>query len=139
MRITIFVLWILTVCSFGLAQQTQDKTEIVQQRIEFISERFQSESIDLTNIIEHLNYFYEHPINLNETQGVELEDLGLLTTVQVTDLLRHRKLFGKLMTMYELQSLTFWDLETIELVRPFVRVDDKLDNIHITFKEALIS
>jgi hypothetical protein len=115
----------------------QDKTEIVQQRIEFISERFQSESIDLTNITEQLNYFYEHPINLNETEGVELEDLGLLTTIQISDLIRHRKLFGKLMTLYELQSLTFWDLETIELVRPFVRLDDKLDNLHVTFKEAL--
>ena len=115
----------------------QDKTEIIQQRIEFISERFQSESIDLTNIIEQLNYFYEHPINLNETEGVELEDLGLLTTIQISDLIRHRKLFGKLMTLYELQSLTFWDLETIELVRPFVRVDDKLDNLHVTFREAL--
>jgi len=120
-----------------LPSWAQVKTEIIQQRIEFISERFQSEAMDLTNIIEQLNYFYEHPINLNETEGIELEDLGLLTTIQISDLLRHRKLFGKLITIYELQSLTFWDLQTIELVQPFVRVDDKLDNIHVSFKEAL--
>jgi len=115
----------------------QDKTDIIQQRIEFISERYQSENIDLTTIIEQLNYFYQNPINLNETDGSELEDLGLLTTIQISDFLRHRKLFGKYITMYELQSLTFWDLETIQLVRPFVRIDDKLDNIHISFKEAI--
>lgn len=120
-----------------LPSWAQVKTEIIQQRIEFISERFQSEAMDLTNIIEQLNYFYEHPINLNETEGIELEDLGLLTTIQISDLLRHRKLFGKLITIYELQSLTFWDLQTIELVQPFIRVDDKLDNIHVSFKEAL--
>ena len=115
----------------------QDKSEIIQQRIEFISERFQSENIDLTNIIEQLDYYFEHPINLNFTDGVELEELGLLTTVQISDLVLHRKLFGKFISIYELQSLSYWDLETIQLVRPFVKVDDKLDNIHITFKEAL--
>jgi len=115
----------------------QDKSEIIQQRIEFISERFQSENIDLTNIIEQLDFYYEHPINLNYTDGVELEELGLLTTVQISDLVLHRKLFGKFISIYELQSLSYWDLETIQLVRPFIKVDDKLDNIHITFKEAL--
>ena len=115
----------------------QDKSEIIQQRIEFISELYQSENIDLTTFIEQLNYYYEHPINLNYTEGNELEEIGLLTSIQISDLLLHRKLFGKYITIYELQSLSYWDLETIELVRPFVKVDDKLDNIHITFKEAL--
>ena len=115
----------------------QDKSEIIQQRIEFISERFQSENIDLTNIIEQLDFYFEHPINLNYTDGVELEELGLLTTVQISDLVLHRKLFGKFISIYELQSLSYWDIETIQLVRPFVKVDDKLDNIHITLKEAL--
>ncbi len=115
----------------------QDKSEIIQQRIEFISERFQSENMDLTNIIEQLNFYYEHPINLNFTDGLELEDLGLLTSVQISDVVLHRKLFGKLISIYELQCLAYWDLETIELVRPFIKVDDKLDNLHITFKEAL--
>ena len=116
---------------------SQNKSEIIQQRIEFISERYQSENMDLTNIIEQLDYYFEHPINLNYTDGLELEDLGLLTALQIGDLILHRKLFGKFISIYELQSLTYWDLETILLVKPFVRVDDKLDNLHITFKEAI--
>ncbi|NBX38371.1 MAG: hypothetical protein EBR54_03030 [Flavobacteriia bacterium] len=135
MRSLVLTIGLVVFCVASLFGQ--DKTEIIQQRIEFISERYQSENIDLTNIIEQLNYFYQNPINLNDTDGSELEDLGLLTTIQISDLIRHRKLFGKFITLYELQSLTFWDLETIQLVRPFVRVDDKLDNIHISLKEAL--
>jgi hypothetical protein len=130
--IVIIFLLVWTFQSFA-----QDKSEIIQQRIEFISELYQSENIDLTTFIEQLNYYYEHPINLNYTEGNELEEIGLLTSIQISDLLLHRKLFGKYITIYELQSLSYWDLETIELVRPFVKVDDKLDNIHITFKEAL--
>jgi hypothetical protein len=115
----------------------QDKAEIIQQRIEFISEQLQSEEIDLTNIIEQLDYFYENKINLNATNGEDLEQLYLLSQVQINDLLLHRKAFGKYITIYELQSLKYWDLTTIQLVLPFVRVDNKLDNLHITFKEAM--
>lgn len=134
MKGIVLVLLIFVLASLGFAQE---KADIIQQRIEFISERFQSENMDLTNIIEQLDYYYEHPINLNYTDGLELEDLGLLTSIQISDLILHRKMFGKYISIYELQSLTYWDLETIQLVRPFVRVDDKLDNIHITFKEAI--
>ena len=115
----------------------QVKSEVVQQRIEFISEQLQSEELDLTNYIEQLNYFFDHPINLNETSGEDLDELGLLTSIQINDLLLHRKLFGKFISIYELQSLTYWDLATIQLLMPFIRIDDKLDNLHISLKEAL--
>jgi hypothetical protein len=115
----------------------QDRNEIIQQRIEFISEQFQSENLDLTNIIEQLNFYFDHPINLNATSGEELEELYLLTGVQINDLLLHRKAFGKFISIYELQSLSYWDLQVIQLILPFVRVDDRLDQLHITWKEAM--
>ena len=68
---------------------SQVKSEVVQQRIEFISEQLQSEDLDLTNYIEQLNYFFDHPINLNETSGEDLDELGLLTSIQINDLLLH--------------------------------------------------
>lgn len=116
---------------------SQDRGEIIQQRVEFISEQLQSENLDLTTVIEQLNYYFDHPINLNATNGEELEELNMLTGVQINDLLLHRKAFGKFISIYELQSLSYWDLQTIELVLPFVRVDDRLDQLHITWKEAL--
>jgi hypothetical protein len=115
----------------------QERSEIIQQRVEFISEQNESEEIDLTNIFEQLNYFFDNPINLNATDGEDLEALGLLTEIQITDLLLHRRQFGKFISIYELQSLQYWDLPTIQLVLPFVRVDDRLDQLHITFKEAI--
>lgn len=130
------VFLLLTFFHFGFSF-AQDKGEIIQQRIEFISEQLQSENLDLTNIIEQLNFYYDNPINLNTTQGQELEELNLLTDVQINDLLLHRKAFGNFISIYELQSLEYWDLNTIQLVRPFIRVDNRLDNLHITFKEAI--
>ncbi len=115
----------------------QERNEIIQQRIEFISEQLETENLDLTNLIEQLNNYFDDPININMTNGVDLEDLGLLTDVQVSDLLLHRKLHGKFISIYELQSLTYWDMETIYLLLPFITVDERLDNLHVSFKEAI--
>ena len=127
-------LLILIFFFMAFAVQSQDRNEIIQQRIEFISEQLQSEDIDLTNVIEALNFYYDNKLNLNSAVAEELEELNLLTAVQINDLILHRKRFGKFITIYELQSLRYWDLSTIQLVLPFVFVDDKLDNLHISLK-----
>lgn len=114
----------------------QDKDEIIQQRIEFISEQLEDESIDLTNVVEQLNFYYEHPLNLNSATPDQLRDLWILSDIQINDLQLHIKLFGKLISQYELQSLPYWDMATIRMVLPFVRVDDKLDQLHVGLKEA---
>lgn len=133
--------WFLGITSFffglfSLAQE-QEKNELIQQRIEFISEQLEDETPDLTNLFDQLYYYYDNPINLNNTAIDQLNDLGLLTDLQINDLFLHIKLFGKLITIYELQSLPYWDMNTIQMVLPFIRVDDRLDNLSVTLKEAL--
>jgi hypothetical protein len=123
--------------SIGSSLFSQERNEIIQQRVEFIAEQSESEELDLTNIFDQLNYFYDNPINLNNTNPDELRALGLLTEVQITDALLHVEQFGKFISIYELQSLKYWDLTTISLVLPFVKVDDRLENMHITFKDAI--
>lgn len=131
---SIFILIFICCCLTGYSQ---DKNAIVQQRIEFISEQLESEDIDLTDVIEILYYRLEHPVNLNSATKESLRELNLLTDVQINDLLLHRERFGKLISIYELQSLKYWDMETIVLVRPFIRVDDRLDQLHVSFREAI--
>jgi len=93
------LLLIIVFFCFGVLN-AQDKGEIIQQRIEFISEQLQSENLDLTNIIEQLNFYFDNPINLNATQGQELEELILLTEVQINDLILHRKAFGNFISIF---------------------------------------
>jgi hypothetical protein len=57
------IFW-LSVFLASFSVRSQEKSEIIQQRIEFISEQLESEDIDLTNVIEQLNYFFDHPMNL---------------------------------------------------------------------------
>lgn len=116
---------------------TQERTEIIQQRIEFISEQMDNEELDITDIFQVLYDRIDRPLNLNLATKNQLSELGLLTDVQINDLLLHRERFGKLITIYELQSLKFWDLTIIELILPFVTVDNRLDQLHVSFKEAI--
>ncbi len=133
----ILFFFVLLSVSHAVIAQEQEKSEVIRQRIEFISEQLEDENPDLTNLFDQLFYYYDHPINLNNTNVDQLNDLGLLTDLQINDLFLHLKLFGKLISIYEIQSLPYWDMQTIQMVLPFIRVDDKLDNLNVTLKEAL--
>ena len=71
---------------------------MVEQRIEFIGEFSELESIDLTNLIETWNYYLEHPLNLNRASEAELKELLLLNEFQIKSLIEHLKNNGKLHT-----------------------------------------
>ena len=116
---------------------SQEKNDVIQARIEFISEQLESESIDLTDVVANLNYFYDTPLNINGATKEEMQSIGLLTDIQINDALLHIDIFGKFISVYELQELPYWDLETIRLVLPFIKVDDKLEQLHVDFKEVL--
>jgi hypothetical protein len=117
-----------------LAQE--ERSEIIRQRIEFISEQLESENLDLTNLFDQLYYYLDHPLNLNQANYENLTSLNLLTELQVRDVFDHLRFFGKFISIYELQTLPFWDMATIQLVLPFIRVDDRFDNLQVTLKEA---
>ena len=116
---------------------SQEKNEVIQQRIEFIAEQTELEEIDLTTVLDQLNYYIAHPLNLNSATSDELESLGLLNEIQIRNLLIHIQLNGKLISVFELQSLEYWDLSTIQLVMPFVKVEEKIDQVHVGIKEML--
>lgn len=109
---------------------------MVEQRIEFIGEFSELESIDLTNLIETWNYYLEHPLNLNRASEAELKELLLLNEFQIKSLIEHLKNNGKLLSVYELQSIEYWDQKTIEMILPFIEVSDRLDQPSIKWSDV---
>lgn len=124
-------------CLFSGIAFSQTKNDVIQQRIEFISEQLEAEDLDLTGLFDNLSGYYDRPLNLNSASADELRDLQLLTDVQINDLLIHRERYGKLISIYELQSLKYWDMLTIYNVLPFIYVTDRLDQVHLGLKELL--
>ena len=132
MRLIFFFLSLLI---FRVAAGQSEKSHIIEQRIEFITETLEEENPDLTTLFDDLNYYYDHPLNLNSSSAEDLQDLMLLTDLQVHSLLDHIHRNGKLISIYELQSVANFDLPAIYNILPFVMVTDRLQSLHISFDQ----
>ena len=60
------------------------KQYIIEQTIENIAENNEDENIDYTTLFDQLNFYYEHPINLNQKEiKFDLEQLMILDQFQI--------------------------------------------------------
>lgn len=120
-----------------LSQENGDpqKNFIIEKRIEMIAEANEETEIDYTTLFDELNYLFDNPIDLNFAEKEQLQQLNLLTDVQINNLLNHITKNGKLISIYELQSIDGFDLQTIGNILPFVKVTDRFDTPHISLKE----
>lgn len=114
--------FLLTFPALGFGQQKELKNDVIQQRIEFIAQQYESSTIDFSNLIEILTYYFDHPLNINTASQDELESLNLLTPFQVRTLITYRIKNGDLLTIYELRNLEGFDFVTIQNLIPFVKV-----------------
>src|SRR4051812_22921126 len=87
--------------SEAFCQDTLDNS--IQQKLEDLTENSQNEEADYTNLVEALNYYRQHPININHASAAELSEPGLLNPIQIENLLSHIDKNGKLISIYELQ------------------------------------
>ena len=92
-----------------------------EQQLENLTDQQDGETED-DSYLQSLVQFKKNPINLNTTDENELKELRIITDLQIQNLLSYRKLLGNLISIYELQSIPTWDIETIQKVLPYVRV-----------------
>lgn len=109
--------------------------EQINQNIEILSEQIQSEDTDLSSLTDRYAYFKSHPLNLNNAKKDELLELQLLTEIQINNLIIHRERNGYLMTIYELQSIDGFDLETIKKIIPFIYVSNNFNSNFFSINE----
>lgn len=110
--VTIFIVVLVTTAA------AQEVPVTSQQQLENISE----ENIEDDAWLLNLDYLQKHPINLNTASAEELQALRFLNSLQIDQLLRHRKLLGPLLSIQELQSIASFDLPTIRKILPYVFV-----------------
>lgn len=112
--------------AYGLKAQVQDTLraeEDLEQSIEDIVTTAEiEEQVDLTFLTDYLESLREKPLNLNECTREELLQLPGMNPILVNNLLSHIARFGKLTTLYELQAVQGFDLNTIQEIRPFCSV-----------------
>ncbi|MEZ4807453.1 MAG: helix-hairpin-helix domain-containing protein [Flavobacteriales bacterium] len=112
--------------------------DVIEQRIEAASEQLGGDAeVDLSNLFEVLTDRYLDPIDLNHTDAQELSALLLLNDVQISAIFQHIRQEGRLLSLYELQTINGMDPYTINLIRPFVTVRENPAGSTASLKEIL--
>jgi hypothetical protein len=112
------IILVLCLCSANcIAQETQTS----EQQIENITEVNESETED-DSYLQSLRHYQRNKLNLNSASESELKEFTFLSPLQIVNFLSYRRLFGKFISIYELQSIPTWDNELIQKMLPFVMV-----------------
>lgn len=93
---------------------------------QFIQQVFQqqSEDINYEDAYESLYQYYTTPLNLNAAGREELQNLYVLSPLQIDHFLKHREENGLLLSIYELQVIPDFDKATFDKLLPFVIVEN---------------
>lgn len=122
-----------------LAQDTIP-TIIIEKLEDALENQAEEEEIDINNIADDLSFFSRNPVDLNKVTEVQLEEMQILNSIQIQDLLSYRDVFGPFYSEYELQAIRSLDMETIREFTPFVKVsgynEQRTFNINQILKEG---
>lgn len=113
-------LFVILGCIMGWPAASQEVPATTEQQLENLAD----EAVEDDALLQQLAYYQKHPLNLNEAGAEELAQLRMVSALQIQSLLRHRAVFGNLLSIYELQAVPGFDLATIQKLLPFVRVGD---------------
>jgi hypothetical protein len=113
------------------------KSNIIEQRIEFLAEVLEQEDLDYTTVFEDLSWYFDHPVNLNDADAELLRRLYILDDFQIAALLEYRRKYRDFLTIYELGLVKGIDPTTIGMILPFVKVEPSAQKDKLTLQRVL--
>lgn len=97
---------------------------IIEQQLENITENNEDLETEDDSFLQSMRQYLKNPINLNVLDLVVLKELGILTPIQLQNIITYRNLFGNFISIYELQAVAGFDLQLIDRLRPYITVSD---------------
>jgi len=135
-RLVVALITIFLFRNDAFAQKENFDENLIQRIMENLSEE-SDDQIDIEPVLQDLIYYQQNPLNLNKADYKQLNELALLSPAQIDALFQHIIKGGKLLNIYELQSIKYFDLNTIEQILPFVTVGGNIDDLNISVKKLL--
>ncbi len=123
MKQCVFISIVMILLTTARAQDYPRK-EIDLERLADELFGFQDLDLNYEDLYENMALLLANPLNLNKATAEELRFLNLLTEEQVQSLIRYRTENGNLLSVYELQAVPGFDLQTINRIVHFFTVDD---------------
>jgi hypothetical protein len=96
----------------------------------FIQNLFQQQDsgVNYEDFYESLFQYYNNPLDLNSASREDLQSLYILNDAQISQLIRYRKETGRLISLYELQTIEDFDMTSISRLLPFVEIKENTEN-----------
>lgn len=131
MRGLVCFLW-MGLCTITFAQEKRDFITALDAVY-----NHKQGKVSYETLTDQLWDFYQQPIDLNNTFYEELKQLHILSEEQINSFLDHLQKNGALVSIYELQAIPAFDLATIKLLLPFVRVAEVYPSLFQGFSPVL--
>jgi len=119
--------------------RADDKFEEIKNLLELLAEE-NEEIVNNDTYFEQLIDFYDNKIHINKSDDedfLKLSQMGLITEIQVNNLLDYGENVGEIINKYELQAIPGWDLVTIKKALPFLKVTGDLKDYNVPFKKLI--
>ena len=126
MCLRLFILFLFTIHLLPFTMNAQETpVSTTEQQLENLTDADQSETED-DSYLQQLEQFRKNPVNLNTADENDLRELKILSGLQVASFISYRKLFGKFISVYELQAVPSWDIQTIKKLLPFITLAEPI-------------
>ena len=122
----IFLLIIIFTVSISMANaqiETPENQIIIEDAVDQTGEET---DFNFDTQFENLGAYANKPLNLNKVTADDLITFGLLNPIQIQSLLTYRNDLGNFISVYELQSIPNFDLNTIQQILPYVSIGNEL-------------
>ena len=117
--------WFIVIISFAICQSalTQEVPQAIWDQVELYLED-REDNVDLSVLFDRYKIYYESPLDINDVSYDDLLDLGLLSDIQIDELIHHRTKYGDLLMLEELQAVPSFQVSDIQRIKPFLKVND---------------
>lgn len=127
-----FPLWLCGQADTLLPDRSRELLEDI-----FLNAGGETGDFDFIDQFESLQRYISRPLNLNRASEEDLRELGLLSDLQILNLIAYRNLAGPLIALYELQAVPGFDLNSIQRVLPYVTLEGGLDDFQVGLAEMV--
>jgi hypothetical protein len=127
MKKLFFILFLFPILCAAQEFSDDEKRAIVNQQLEFIAQQNENSNLDYTTLYDFYLNLLDYPLDLNHLSREDLENLNVLSPLQVSNFLSYRSKYGQIYTLYELSAIPLWDFELIKALLPFFTVNGSLE------------
>jgi hypothetical protein len=110
-----------------VSAQQPEMPAVTEQQIENNAAANDDIETEDDSYLQQMQQYLKEPLDLNTADEATLKELLLLNPIQIQNLIFYRNLFGKFISIYELQAVPAWDIATIKKLQPYIIVSDKIN------------